>query len=336
MAHAFVTGAAGFIGSHLARHLINAGERVTGLDNFDPFYSRQLKQFNLDPIASSDPASRENFEFIEGDICDTESVSGAIRRVKPDIVYHIAALAGVRPSIQQPQRYARVNIDGLANVLEAAREAGCNKIVFASSSSVYGNNAKIPFAETDRVDEPISPYAATKASGELLCRVHAHLHGASVVVLRFFTVFGPAQRPDLAISYFMRLIANDEEVPMFGDGSTSRDYTFIDDIIGGVLAAGERVQQAEPGFFRIYNLGGSHPVSLRTMIDSVGEVIGRTPRIKPLPMQPGDVERTWADLTRSSDELGYQPRTEFRAGLEQQWQWLRDHALDVPVEAGQG
>jgi UDP-glucuronate 4-epimerase len=275
-------------------------------------------------------------------------------------VFHIAALAGVRPSIADPARYALVNIDGLINVLDAARESGCRNIVFASSSSVYGNNRKVPFAETDSVDEPISPYAATKRAGELICHAYAHLFGLRIAALRFFTVYGPAQRPDLAISKFMRLIAAGEEVPMFGDGATSRDYTYIDDIVKGVLAAERRccetdeeterrrdevveerndevvatphsvspslrlsVSSPTTGFFRIWNLGGSHPHTLSEMIETIARIVGKPAKIKPLPMQPGDVERTWADLTRSRAELGFEPHTSFEDGVREQWTWLR-------------
>ena len=244
---------------------------------------------------------------------------------RPGVVFHIAALAGVRPSIQDPARYAAVNVEGLVNVLEAARDCDCRRLVFASSSSVYGNNARVPFSEADDVSRPISPYAATKRAGELLCHTYSDLYGLSIASLRFFTVYGPAQRPDLAIGRFMRLIAAGEEVPMFGDGSTSRDYTYIDDIIAGVVAAYERVCNAEAGFCRIYNLGGSHPVMLSAMIEAIGRVVGKRPRIKPLPMQAGDVEQTYADLTRSRAELGFDPQTPFEEGLRRQWGWLQKH-----------
>lgn len=315
-----VTGAAGFIGSHLARALVERGERVVGLDNLDAFYDRSLKQANLDALASS------RFEFVEADILDAERLSRIASQARARVIFHIAALAGVRPSIKDPARYARVNVDGLVNVLEAARAAGCAQIVFASSSSVYGNNSKVPFAEDDPVNEPISPYAATKRAGELICHASSHLFGLAIACLRFFTVYGPAQRPDLAIASFMRYLAAGEEIPMYGDGSTSRDYTFIDDIIAGVLAAADRLEQADPGFFRIWNLGGAKPVSLRGLIDAIGQVTGRTPRVRELPLQPGDVQRTFADLTRSGAELGFAPTTDFREGLARQWQWFQDHA----------
>jgi UDP-glucuronate 4-epimerase len=219
----------------------------------------------------------------------------------------------------------------LVNVLDAARACGCRTVIFASSSSVYGNNTKVPFSETDPVDEPISPYAATKRAGELICHAYAHLFAMRIAALRFFTVFGPAQRPDLAIMKFMRLLAAGEDVPMFGDGSTSRDYTYIDDIIQGVLAAEKvmsgnepsRVGSASAGAFRIWNLGGSHPLTLAEMIDTIARVVGKPARIKRLPMQPGDVERTWADLARSKAELGFEPQTTFEDGVRRQWGWLQ-------------
>ena len=325
-----ITGGAGFIGSHLGRRLLAAGSRVVAIDNFDPFYDEALKRANLAGLAET---GGDRFRFEEADIVDADAMVRLAGEVRPDLVVHIAALAGVRPSIEAPARYARVNVDGLVHVLDAARAADCRRILFASSSSVYGNNEKVPFAETDDVNEPISPYAATKRAGELLCHAYAHLFGLRIAALRFFTVFGPAQRPDLAIMKFMRLVAAGEEIPMFGDGSTSRDYTFVEDIVDGVVAAGTWTARdaagdrpgdlAGGGCFRIFNLGGSSPISLAEMIDAIGRTVGRTPRIRPLPMQPGDVNRTWADPTRSRDELGFDPKTSFEAGLAAQWAWLQ-------------
>ncbi len=318
-----VTGVAGFIGSHLSAALLARGDRVIGVDNFDPFYDRKLKLANIAELAP------DRFELIELDIRDAQAMRELFDRARPAGVFHIAALAGVRPSIDDPARYASVNVDGLVSVLEAARACDCQHFIFASSSSVYGNNTKVPFAETDPVDDPISPYAATKRAGELICHTYSRLFGISIACLRFFTVYGPAQRPDLAIGKFMRLIAANEPVPMFGDGSTSRDYTYIDDIIQGVLAAYEFIYssslkpQASP-LFRIFNLGGSRPVALPDMIESIGAVVGNKPRIEQLPMQVGDVQRTYADLSRSRQELGFDPQTPFEEGLRKQWAWLRD------------
>lgn len=331
---ALITGCAGFIGSHLARALLQNGCRVIGIDNFDPFYDRALKQHN---IADLDPA---RFSLCELDIRDSDEMQRVVTQHQPNVIYHIAALAGVRPSIADPARFTSVNLDGLISVLEAARIAAVPNVLFASSSSVYGNNENVPFAEQDPVNHPISPYAATKRAGELLCHTYCHLHGMSIGALRFFTVYGPAQRPDLAISLFMRRAARGLPIRMFGDGSTSRDYTFIDDIITGVLSAESVVGAAQSGFFRIWNLGGSSPISLRELIDAIGEVVGCAPRIEQLPMQAGDVERTWADLSRSAQELGFMPKTSIHDGLRKQWQWLKPNlalydTIDVPIVASQ-
>ncbi len=316
-----VTGVAGFIGSHLSASLLARGHRVTGVDNFDPFYERDAKQANLERVRD------DRFELVEADIRDGEAMVALFERERPDTVFHIAALAGLRLSLQDPARYASVNVEGLVSVLEAARAAGCRRFVFASSSSVYGNAAKPgPFSETDPVDSPISPYAATKRAGELICHTYADLFDISIGCLRLFTVYGPAQRPDLAIGKFMRLIAEDRPVPMFGDGTTSRDYTYVDDIVAGALAADTRLGAERSGYFRIWNLGGSHPVTLREMIESIGRVMGRTPRVEQQPMQPGDVQRTWADVSRSRSELGYEPGTPFEEGLRRQWEWVGGQA----------
>lgn len=315
---AIVTGAAGFIGSHLATRLLRSGRRVVGVDNFDPFYPRAMKERNLEP-----PREHEAFELREMDILDRDALRAVFDEVRPGAVFHIAALAGVRPSVERPDRYARVNVDGLVNVLDAARAAECPRVIFASSSSVYGNNEKVPFAEEDRVDEPISPYAATKKAGELIAHAYAHLHGLHVACLRFFTVFGPAQRPDLAIMSFMRRIARGEPITMYGDGTSRRDYTYVDDVVDGVIAASERIGSPGIGRYRIWNLGHSEPISLREMVETISEVVGRVPSVERAPMPPGDVRRTYADLTRSRAELGYDPRTPFREGVERQWAWLR-------------
>ncbi len=312
-----VTGAAGFIGSHLVARLLAGGDHVVGVDNFDPFYDRSTKQDNLDRI------DHDHFEFHEGDILDTAMMTDLMRSRGVDAVVNVAALAGVRPSLERPDRYVRVNVMGVVSILEAMRAAGVVTLLHASSSSVYGNNEKVPFAETDAVDRPISPYAASKRSTEVILQAHLRAFGGTMAALRFFTVFGPGQRPDLAIGTFMRRIAAGETVPMFGDGSTSRDYTYIDDITHGVCAALDRVCAAEPPFFRIWNLGHAHPVRLLDMIEAIGRVVGREAVIERLPMQPGDVERTFAEVTRAERELGYRPQVEFEDGLRRQWAWLR-------------
>lgn len=311
-----ITGAAGFIGSHTARAVLARGGLVLGLDNLDPYYDRALKRRNLVSIGS------QRFEHRDCDIRDAAQVRDAFDAFRPDTVIHMAARAGVRPSIADPAGYAMTNIIGTQHILEAAERVGCKRIVCASSSSVYGDNPKTPFAETDPVDAPISPYAATKKACELIGHAHHHLTGASVAMLRFFTVFGPAQRPDLAISLFLSSISAGRPIRLFGDGSTSRDYTFVDDIVAGVLAACERI---DAHGYRVWNLGGDHPITLAELVDTVAAVVGRTPVIERLPMQPGDVQRTWADLTRSRSELGYQPTTPIRDGIRAQLGWMREH-----------
>ncbi len=312
-----ITGAAGFIGSHLTEHLLAEGDRVIGLDNFCDFYDESIKRRNLEHAMTHDA-----FELVEADIRDRAAVLEAFTRYRPDTVVHLAAMAGVRPSIERPDYYAAVNVDGTVNLLDAAVAHNTAKFLFASSSSVYGNNEKVPFAEDDPVDHPISPYAATKKAGELICHTYWHLHKLPIVCLRLFTVFGPRQRPDLAIGKFMRLIAAGKPIPMFGDGSTSRDYTYIDDIITGLRTAMGRCDG-----YRIYNLGGSHPVSLCDMIAAIERVTGKQATIDQKPMQPGDVNRTWADLSRSKAELGYEPTTPLEEGLAKQWQWLQGTAI---------
>ncbi len=309
-----VTGAAGFIGSNVAQGLLKRGDRAVGLDNFDPFYDAALKRRNVRESGLS--------ELIEADLCDPAALRAAFERVKPDGVIHLAAKAGVRPSIKDPVAYARVNVLGTSVILEEAKRAGCSRVVVASSSSVYGNNRKTPFAETDPVDEPISPYAATKKACELIGHTHWALTKMPVAMLRFFTVFGPRQRPDLAIMAFMRRIASGEEIDVFGDGSMSRDFTFVDDIVAGVLAAYDRVPVHG---FRVWNLGSDRPIRLDAMIDTIARTVGKPPRVKRLPPQPGDVERTWADLSRSRDELGYAPSTAFEEGVRRQWAWVQQN-----------
>ncbi|MGI9012883.1 MAG: GDP-mannose 4,6-dehydratase [Phycisphaerales bacterium] len=309
-----VTGAAGFIGSHVVDALLARGERVVGLDNFDAFYPRAIKLKNIQPALSCD-----RFTLIEADIRDQAALSESFAVHQPRAVFHLAALAGVRPSVEAPQRFADVNINGLVALLDAARAVACRKIIFASSSSVYGNNRKVPFAEDDAVDHPISPYAATKRAGELLCYTYAHLFEMQIACLRFFTVYGPRQRPDLAIARFMHAIANEQPIHMFGDGSSSRDYTYIDDILRGVLAAHDRIEDPALEGFRIWNLGGSSPISLKQMIAAVEHVVGHKARVEQLPQQPGDVERTFADVTRARAELGLMETVAFAEGLQKQW-----------------
>lgn len=309
---ALVTGAAGFIGSHLCERLVAQGWHVVGLDNFDPFYDPTIKWQNLAALLDN-PA----FELIQGDIRDEHTAASALADRDFGVVIHLAARAGVRPSIADPVGYQDVNVNGTAVLLEAARRFDVPRFIFASSSSVYGNNEKVPFSETDNVDYPISPYAATKKAGELLCYTYSHLHGLAVTCLRFFTVYGPRQRPDLAIHKFARLIEQGRPIPVFGDGSMERDFTYIDDILDGVVAAIERCER-----YDIYNLGESRPVRLDALIGALEKALGKKAVIERHPMQPGDVNRTYADVSKAMDRLGYRPKTALDEGLARFVQWL--------------
>jgi UDP-glucuronate 4-epimerase len=320
-----VTGAAGFIGSHAAQALIERGYRVIGVDNFCDFYDRSWKEMNLKSIAAG--VGAKALEVEEIDITAGAAIDALVAKTRPVAILHLAAMAGVRPSIEQPAYYARVNVEGTTHLLQAAVKHGVKKFLFASSSSVYGNLGRVPFSEEDPVAEPISPYAATKRAGELLCYTFWHLYKLPVFCLRFFTVFGPRQRPDLAIHKFTRLISAGQPVPLFGDGSTSRDYTFVDDTVGGILASLDKCDR-----YRIYNLGGSDPVSLAKLVEELEKAIGRPAIIDRRPAQPGDVERTYADLTRSRTELGYQPKVSLAEGLRRFVEWFREfgHLYKLP------
>ncbi|MHC4069696.1 MAG: GDP-mannose 4,6-dehydratase [Planctomycetota bacterium] len=308
-----VTGAAGFIGSHLCERLVELGAFVTGLDNFDSFYSRDVKEENLSFLLSSD-----RFKLVEGDIRDGDCVESILDKHNINIIVHLAAKAGVRPSIADPLGYGDVNINGTVSMLEATRKFGIKKFIFASSSSVYGNNSKVPFSESNNVDFPISPYAATKKAGELICHTYSHLYGINITCLRLFTVYGARQRPDLAIRKFARLIEVGEAIPVYGDGSMKRDFTYIDDIIDGIVAAIEKCQGYE-----IYNLGESRPVRLDELISHIEQVLGKKALIDRRPMQPGDVYQTYADVRKAKEALGYEPKTELSKGLVEFVKWLR-------------
>jgi UDP-glucuronate 4-epimerase len=309
-----VTGGAGFIGSHLVDRLLAGGHEVTVVDNFDGFYPRALKEQNL-------AAARGNprFRLVELDIRDAPGAERLVGQVQPEAIVHLAARAGVRPSIEAPALYADVNVVGTVHWLEAARKIDPRpRFIYASSSSVYGDRPDPPFRETDPVDLPVSPYAATKKACELIAHTYHHLHALPVTGLRFFTAYGPRNRPDLAIAKFAALIARDLPVPMFGDGSTCRDYTYIADIVDGIVRAIEHCRA-----HHLYNLGNSHPIALADMIAELGTALGKTPRIQRLPEQPGDVRMTCADISRAAEELGYAPRTPFHEGLKQYVAWLR-------------
>ena len=309
-----ITGAAGFIGSHLSQRLLATGDSVVGLDNFDNFYDPAVKRSNISECIESG-----RFELIEGDIRDAGCVESILSKGDVDVIVHLAAKAGVRPSIENPVEYQDVNITGTVVMLEAAKKFGIKKFVFASSSSVYGNNKKVPFSETDNVDFPISPYAATKKAGELICHTYSHLYDINMTCLRFFTVYGPRQRPDLAIHKFSRLIEAGQSIPVFGDGSMRRDFTYIDDIVDGVTAAIDKCDGYE-----IYNLGESRPVRLDELIAGIEKSLGKKATIERLPNQPGDVNQTYADVTKAKEKLGYDPDTEISTGLEKFVKWLRE------------
>jgi len=311
-----VTGGAGFIGSHLCEALLRIGHHVVAMDNFDDFYDPHIKRRNLHAIAD-----HANFTLVEGDIRDTDCVNDLLHGRTVDAVVHLAARAGVRPSIEQPILYEDVNVHGTLVLLEACRRIGHCKFIFAGSSSVYGNNRKIPFVETDPVDDPISPYAATKKAGELLCHTYHHLYRLPVTCLRFFTVYGPRQRPDLAIHKFVRLIEEGQPIPVFGDGTMQRDFTYIDDIIDGVLKAVERCSG-----YRIYNLGESRPVALDDLIAAIEKALGKRATIQRLPLQPGDVMRTFADVSAAKRDLGYDPSVDLDTGLARFVEWYRAEA----------
>lgn len=309
-----LTGGAGFIGSACLVKLLSKEQKVVVLDSFEPtLYKRSLKEKHLKWAKAYG-----DFDFVEGDIRDEDRLQAVFSEHAISVVLHIAAVAGVRPSISQPDLYVDINLTGTARLLKVARQHGVDKFVLASSSSVYGGNTKTPFSETDLVDAPISPYAATKRSMELLAKTDHHLHGGDITCLRFFTVYGPRQRPQMAIHKFMRLISQDKPIPMFGDGTSARDYTYIDDIVSGVMGAIENLDG-----YRIYNLGGDQVVSLSELIDEISEVVGRKAKIEQLPMPPGDVMITYADIQQASKDLGYKPETSLKAGLRKMWAWYQ-------------
>jgi UDP-glucuronate 4-epimerase len=306
-----VTGGAGFIGSHLVERLLGEGHRVVCLDNFDDFYDPALKRRNL-ARALQDPS----FKLVERDLRDEGGLIKILAREKIDGVAHLAARAGVRPSVQNPALYADVNIRGTICLLEACRENGVRRFLFASSSSVYGNSSQVPFSEDDPVNHPISPYAATKKAGELLCHTYYHLYGMDVACLRYFTVYGPRQRPEMAIHHFTRSIQEGRKISLFGDGSSRRDYTYIDDAVDGTVAALFR----EHGF-QIYNIGESQTISLGELIRAIEEQAGKKAILEYLPEQPGDVRQTFADIRKAKEQLGYNPQTKIREGLARFVQW---------------
>jgi UDP-glucuronate 4-epimerase len=318
MRNVLVTGGAGFIGSHLVARLLAEGRwRVTVVDDFNDFYDPALKRRNVGPHLG-----RAEFALREADIRDRAALEEVFGEAEFDTVVHLAARAGVRPSLAEPVLYAETNINGTLNLLELARARGVRQFVFGSSSSVYGENEKVPFAEDDPVNRPISPYAATKAAGELLCHTYSHLFGLRCLALRFFTVYGARQRPDLAIHKFARLISAGRPIPVFGDGTTRRDYTFVDDIVAGVRAA----MDYEASDYEVVNLGGSRTVSLGELVALLERELGRKAVIDRRPPQPGDVPQTYADVTKARRLLGYDPRTPIEEGIRRFVGWFKEEA----------
>jgi len=307
-----ITGAAGFIGSHLSENLLNEGHQIIGFDNFDPFYDRSIKERNLEKSLSNGL-----FTFVEGDLNDSGEMKDLFEGQQFDVVVHLAAKAGVRPSIDNPLEYTRVNVNGTQNLLEMMKNEGIERLVFASSSSVYGNRKVVPYEESMNVNNPISPYAATKVAAEVLCYTYWQLFGISVTCLRFFTVYGPRQRPEMAIANFIRKAYNDEPISVFGDGTSSRDFTYIDDIIQGVVSAVHN----DLGY-EIINLGESETIELNSLIAVIEELTGKEVIKEYLDMQPGDVLTTYADISKAKKLLNYNPTTNIKEGISKYIDWL--------------
>jgi len=317
MRNILITGGAGFIGWHLLAQLLSEGEwKVSVVDDLNDFYDPAIKIAN-----ASRHEKDSNYRFLKADIRDKAALENVIAGNGFDCIVHLAARAGVRPSLDQPLLYTETNVNGTMNLLELARERGIRQFVFGSSSSVYGINAKVPFSEDDPIRQPISPYAATKAAGELLCHTYMHLYGIRCICLRFFTVYGPRQRPDLAIHKFARLISEGKSIPVFGDGTTRRDYTFIDDIIAGVRAAIDFTGSD----YEVINLGESRTVELRELISLIEKELGATARIDRQPLQPGDVPQTFADITKARKVLGYNPQTQIEDGIKRFVAWFQQN-----------
>lgn len=314
-----LTGGAGFIGSHLATALLRGGIELTIMDNLDPFYPPSWKRANLEEVRQAG-----EFKLAQVDICDMASARGAVAAAQPDAIIHLAARAGVRPSIEQPRLYEQVNVAGTLNLLEISRELGVKKFIFGSSSSIYGASRQAPFSENQVEMKPISPYAATKLAGEMLCYTYSHLYGLDVVCLRFFTVYGPRQRPDLAIRKFFALLEAGKPIPLFGDGSSGRDYTYVDDIVAGILSALEYTHMSGiEAPFEVFNLGNSHPVKLAELVAMLEQVCGRKAILDKQTLQPGDVPLTWANIDKAGRMLGYKPVTRLEEGLKKFAAWYR-------------
>lgn len=314
-----VTGGAGFIGSTLSQRLLNEGNKVVVIDNFCNFYDEKIKENNVKELLKN-----ENFKLYRKDIRDRQALKEIFDNNNINIVMHLAAMAGVRPSIENSVLYQEVNCMGTQNILEEMKAHNVKNLVMASSSSVYGNCKEVPFREDMVVDFAISPYAATKKANEVMTHVYHKLFDMNVIMLRFFTVYGPKQRPDLAINKFTRLMLNNEEIPMYGDGTTSRDYTYVDDIVDGIVKSCNYTLENE-NVYEILNLGNSSPTSLKQMIETIAEVLGVDPKIKQLPMQPGDVDRTYADVSKAKKLIGYEPKTSFKEGIKNFVNWYKEN-----------
>ncbi len=320
MKNILITGGAGFIGSHLVDRLLTEGDwQVSVVDDFNDFYDPAIKRENVNRQKAN-----PNYRLFEADIRDNEALAGIFKENAFDCIVHLAARAGVRPSLELPLLYSQTNINGTLNLLELAREHSIKQFVFGSSSSVYGINAKVPFSEDDPIRQPISPYAATKAAGELICHTYTHLYGIRSVCLRFFTVYGPRQRPDLAIHKFARLLSEGKPIPVFGDGTTRRDYTYIDDILSGVRAAIDHVADYSATDYEVFNLGESRTVELRELISLLEKELGVDAKIDQQPLQPGDVPQTYADISKARSLLGYNPQTQIEVGIQRFVEWFKN------------
>lgn len=319
-----ITGGAGFIGSHLSQELLKHGHNIITIDNFNSYYSPELKEKNYRLVKKTALENECNYKLYRGDIRDKNLMNQIFEENKINGVIALAANAGVRPSIEDPMFYVDVNLLGLTNLLETMRGHTCQSLVFISSSSVYGNNKKVPFNEKDPVDNPISPYAATKKAGELLCYTYHWLFKMNIVCLRYFTVYGPRQRPDLAINKFTKLMLDNKSIPMYGDGTTARDYTYISDIVDGTIKALNYVLNQEKQIYDIFNLGGSHPISLKDLIDVIGKSLNKEPIIDNLPMQPGDVNITYSDYSHAKEILKYEPKIGIEEGIINFVNWYQD------------
>ncbi len=315
----FITGGAGFIGSSLSERLIKEGNKVVTIDNFCDFYNPKIKENNIKELSKS-----SNFKIYRKDIRDRQAIKEIFDENNIDIVMHLAAMAGVRPSIENPVLYQEVNCMGTQNILEEMKAHNIKNLVMASSSSVYGNCKEVPFREDMVVDFVISPYAATKKANEVMTHVYHKLFDINVMMLRFFTVYGPKQRPDLAINKFTRFMLEEQEIPMFGDGTTSRDYTYIGDIVDGIIKSCKYCMDNK-NVYEILNIGNSSPVSLKEMILTIGQALGIEPKIKQLPMQPGDVDRTYADISKAKRLIGYEPETSFDDGINKFVNWYKEN-----------